>query len=84
MKTLAFWFLLVGGVYFVVRATAADTRLWRERRDGAPLWKVWFSPWRYFSENLYTDAGEAARRDALRSTGWALLLFLSACIVRDL
>ena len=84
MKTMIFWLLIAAAMYFVVRSAIADNRLWRERRDGAPLWKVWFSPWRYFSENLYTEAGETARRDALRSTGWAMLLLLSACIVREL
>ena len=84
MKLLLFWILLAGTLYFIARAIVADSRLWWERRDGAPAWKVWFSPWRYFSENVYTEAGERARREALRSTGWALLLGLSAAVVSSL
>jgi hypothetical protein len=84
MKSLLFWLLIAGGVYFFVRSLIAENRLSEERRDGAPLWKVWIAPWRYFSANLYTAAGEAARRDALRSVAWAFLLFLAACVVRDI
>ena len=84
MKSLLFWLLIVGAVYFFLRSAVADARLWSERRPEAPPWKVWFSPWRYFSENLYTAAGEAARRDAVRSLGWALLLIFSALLVRAL
>ena len=82
MKLLIFWVLLAGSVHFIARSIVADIRLCQERRDGAPAWKVWISPWRYFSENLYTDAG--ARRDAVRSTGWALLLGLGAAVMSSL
>ena len=81
MKSLLFWVLIAGAAYFLFRATIADNRLWWERRPDAPLWKVWFSPWRYFTENLYTESGELARRNALRSMGWALVLLLCAAVV---
>ena len=81
MKSLIFWILLAGNLYFIARSLVADSRLCRERRDGAPALKVWLSPGRYFSENVYTEAGERARRDALRSTGWALLLGLCAAVM---
>jgi hypothetical protein len=84
MKFLIFWILIAGNLYFIARSLIADSRLCRERRDGAPAWRVWLSPWRYFSEDVYTEAGERARRDALRSTGWALLLGLSAAVVSSL
>ena len=84
MKFLIFWILLAGALYFIARSVVADIRLCQERRDGAPPLKVWLSPWRYFSENVYTEAGERARRNALRSTGWALLLGLSAALVSSL
>jgi hypothetical protein len=84
MKFLIFWILLAGTLYFIARSLVADIRLCRERRDGAPAWTVWLSPWRYFNENAYTEAGERARRDALRSTGLALLLGLSAALVSSL
>jgi hypothetical protein len=84
MKFLIFWILLAGTLYFIARSIVADIRLCQERRDGAPAWKVWLSPGRYFTQNAYTEAGERARHDALRSTGWALLLGLSAAVVSSL
>jgi hypothetical protein len=84
MKFLIFWILLAGTLYFIARSLVADIRLCQERRDGAPAWKVWLSPGRHFSENVYTEAGERARRDALRSTGWALLLGLCAAVMGSL
>ena len=84
MKSLIFWILLAGTCYCIARSLVADIRLCQERRDGAPAWTVWLSPWRYFSENVYTEAGERARRDALRSAAWALLLGLSAALVSSL
>ena len=84
MKSVIFWVLIAAAAYFMLRSTVADNRLWWERRPDAPRWKVWFSPWRYFSDNLYTESGERARRDALRSLGWTLLLLLCAAVVRAL
>ena len=84
MKLLIFWILLVGTLYFIARSIVADIRLCQERRDGAPAWKVWLSPGRYFNDNLYTEAGERARRDVVRSTGWALLLGLGAAVMSSL
>jgi hypothetical protein len=80
MKFLIFWILLAGTLYCIVRSLIADIRLCQERRDGAPAWTVWLSPSRHFSASVYTEAGERARRDALRSTGWALLLGLGAAV----
>ena len=84
MKFLIFWVLLAGALYFIARSIVADIRLCQERRDGAPAWKVWLSPWRHFRENLYTEAGERARRDVVWSTGWALLLGLGAAVISSL
>jgi hypothetical protein len=84
MKFLIFWILLAGTLYFIARSIVADVRLCQERRDGAPAWQVWLSPGRYFNENVYTEAGERARRDALRSTGWALVLGLCAAVMSSL
>jgi hypothetical protein len=84
MKSLIFSMLLAAALYFIARSLVADIRLCHERRDGAPAWIVWLSPGRYFSGNVYTEAGERARRDALRSTGWAFLLGLSAAVVSSL
>ena len=84
MKSLIFSILLAGTFYFIARSLVADLRLCRERRDGAPALQVWLSPCRYFSENAYTEAGERARRDALRSSACALLLGLGAAVVSSL
>jgi hypothetical protein len=84
MKSIIFWLLIAAALYFILRSVVADNRLPRERRADAPLWKVWFAPWRWFGENVYTEAGEVARRDVLRSTGWALILLLAAALVRAL
>jgi hypothetical protein len=84
MKPLIFWILLAGALYFIARSIVADIRLCQERRDGAPPWKVWLSPGRHFGENLYTEEGERARRDVIRSSGWALLLGLGAGVMSSL
>jgi hypothetical protein len=83
-KEVTFVLLLAGSLYFVARSLVADIRLCQERRDGAPAWAVWLSPLRYFTENAYTEAGERARREALRSMAWALLLGVGAAFVSSL
>ena len=84
MKSFLFWLLIAGTWYFMLRSALAENRLWHERRPGAPAWKVWFVPWRYFSKNLYTEAGERALRRSNRFLGWALLLAVCAVLVRAL
>ena len=59
-----------------------DLKLWSERRPGAPLWKLWVNPPRWWNANQYTPAGEYARRWVVRCFWLSVFLALAFLSLR--